>query len=117
MSAAGKTMAVLYADLVGYSILEALDADKAKRYAQALREAVQTEVAAGEGRVADASEEGAVALFSSPGAAVACAERIQRRIAARNEGQEGEDRFEVIIGISMGMFRRKGPISWGFRSG
>jgi class 3 adenylate cyclase len=108
MSGAGKSMAVLYADFVGYSILEALDADKAKRFAQSLREAMQAEVAAGDGEVADASEEGAVAVFASAGSAVACAERIHRRVAARNEGQAPDDRFEIIMGIALGEVAKEG---------
>jgi class 3 adenylate cyclase len=97
-----RLAAVLYADLVGFTLLQAVDATAAEQRAAALREILAAEIPAGGGRLAERTEGGFVAEFASAGAAFGCAERLLARVAARNEGLPPSDRFEVMIGIAVG---------------
>lgn len=99
---AGRLAAILYADLVGFSALEAWDEAAAARRSAAFRDLVAAETGAGGGRVAESGASTALAEFPGAGAAVACAEKILQRVAARNAGLEPAERFAVTLGVAQG---------------
>lgn len=103
MSAAGPRLAaVLHVDLVGYGALKEWNAKKAENWVEALRNILGAEVPSGGGRLVTFAGEGSVADFPSAGAALSSAERILQRVAARNGGQQPEDRFELSLGLDLG---------------
>lgn len=99
---AGRLAAILYADLVGFSALEAWDEAAAAKRSAAFRDLVATETAAGGGRIAESAVATALAEFPAAGAAVACAEKILQQVAARNAGLEPAERFAVTLGLAQG---------------
>ncbi len=99
---AGRLAAILYADLVGYSALEAWDEAAAKSRATAFRDLVAAETATAGGRIAEAAAATALAEFPGAGAAVSCAEKILQRVAARNAGLAPAEQFAVTLGVAQG---------------
>src|SRR5678809_850458 len=103
VSAAGPRLAaVLHVDLVGYGALKEWNAKKAENWVEALKNILGAEVPSGGGRLVTFAGEGSVADFPSAGAALSSAERILQRVAARNGGQQPEDRFELSLGLDLG---------------
>lgn len=103
MSATGQRLAaVLHVDLVGFGALKEWNQQKAGSWTEALRNILGAEVPSGGGRLVTFAGEGSVAEFPSAGAALSAAERILQRVAARNGGQQPEDRFELSLGLDLG---------------
>lgn len=99
---AGRLAAILYADLVGFSALEAWDEAAAAKRSAVFRDLVTTEAGASGGRIAESAASTALAEFPAAGAAVACAEKILQRVAARNAGLAPAERFAVTLAIAQG---------------
>ncbi len=98
-----KLLAILAADMVGYS--KAMEADEAGTIAQlkAIRaELINPVIYQHRGRVVKLMGDGALVAFDSVVDAVACAGEIQRATAKRNEDQPEPKRILFRIGVNLG---------------
>ncbi len=96
-----RLAAILAADIVGYSRL--MGADEASTLARVqamLQELAQPAVTARGGRIFKLNGDAFLAEFPSAVAAVACAEALQRELAAREAGQD--DPLTLRIGVHLG---------------
>ena len=98
-----RLVAVLAADVVGYSRLMGEDEDGTVRSLKEHRQAVLApEIAGHRGRIVNTAGDGLLAEFASVIDAVDCAYVIQARIAERNADVETGRRLEFRIGINLG---------------
>ena len=98
-----KLLAILAADMVGYS--KAMEADEAGTIARlkAIRaELTDPAIARHHGRIVKLMGDGALVAFDSVVDAVACAEEIQKAVAARNAALPEPERMVFRIGINLG---------------
>ncbi|RWO26931.1 MAG: tetratricopeptide repeat protein [Mesorhizobium sp.] len=98
-----KLLAILAADMVGYS--KAMEADEAGTIARlkAMRaELIDPTISQRHGRVVKLMGDGALVAFDSVVDAVACAAEIQSAAAARNEGLPEPERIVFRIGVNLG---------------
>ena len=98
-----KLLAILAADIVGYS--KAMEADEAGTIAR-LRtiraELIDPAIARHHGRIVKLMGDGALVAFDSVVDAVACAAEIQKAMAARNAGLPEPERMVFRIGVNLG---------------
>jgi adenylate cyclase len=98
-----RLVAVLAADVVGYSRLMGEDEEGTARSLKEHRQAVLApEIAGHRGRIVNTAGDGLLAEFASVVDAVDCAYAIQARIAERNADVETGRRLEFRIGINLG---------------
>ena len=98
-----KLLAILAADMVGYS--KAMEADEAGTIARlkAIRaDLTDPAIAQHHGRIVKLMGDGALVAFDSVVDAVACAAEIQKAVAARNAGLPEPERIVFRIGINLG---------------
>jgi len=96
-------VAILAADVAGYSRLTDLDEEGTHRYLQDhLRSLVEPKIAEYRGRVVKNTGDGLLAEFSSVVNAVRCALDVQARMSERNADVPPELRMEFRIGINLG---------------
>ena len=97
-----RLVAILSADVVGYSrLMAADDLDTIRRitaYRRLIREAVERH----NGRVVDDPGDNVLAELPTASEAVGCAFEIQRESAAKNADIPADRRMELRIGISLG---------------
>ncbi|MBX3637856.1 MAG: adenylate/guanylate cyclase domain-containing protein [Rubrivivax sp.] len=97
-----RLLAVLAADVAGYSRLMALD-DRATVLAlDRAREVFRERIAAHEGRVVDMAGDSVLAVFGTATAAVQTAIEVQRRLAELADGVAEERRMRFRIGVHVG---------------
>lgn len=98
-----KLLAVLCADVVGYSRLMRADEEATLAAWQAhLRELVRPAVAQHRGRLVKSTGDGFFATFESPVEAVRCAAEIQDGMARRAADAALDQRQQLRIGINLG---------------
>jgi adenylate cyclase len=97
-----RLVAILVADVVGYSALMAANEEQTIRHLKSLKSAVQAVVATARGRVVDMAGDGILAEFSSALGALSCAIAIQEAIAAYNRAVEPSQCMRFRIGINLG---------------
>jgi adenylate cyclase len=98
-----RLVAILAADVVGYSRLMGGDEIGTLRALQAhRRELIDPKIAAHRGRIVKTTGDGLLVEFSSAVEAVACAISVQRGIAVRNEGVAEDKRVIFRIGVNVG---------------
>src|SRR3984957_14605375 len=98
-----KLAAILVADVVGYSRLDAADEDRTLAHVRALRsDLTDPAIAAHHGRIVKLTGDGLIAEFRSVVDAVRCAIEIQIAMVERNSGVPAERRIEFRIGIHLG---------------
>ena len=98
-----RLVAVLAADVVGYSRLMGEDEEGTVRSLKEHRQAVLApEIAGHRGRIVNTAGDGLLAEFASVVDAVDCAYAIQARVAERNADVETGRRLEFRIGINLG---------------
>ena len=98
-----RLVAVLAADVVGYSRLMGEDEEGTVRSLKEHRQSVLApEIASHRGRIVNTAGDGLLAEFASVMDAVDCAYVIQARIAERNADVETGRRLEFRIGINLG---------------
>jgi TolB-like protein/class 3 adenylate cyclase/Tfp pilus assembly protein PilF len=98
-----KIVAILAADVVGYSRLAAVDEDRTLARLRALRsDLIDPTTAVHHGRVVKRTGDGALVEFSSVVDAVRCAIEVQNGMIERNAGLPPERRIEFRIGIHLG---------------
>jgi adenylate cyclase len=98
-----RLVAILAADVAGYSWLTGVDEEGTHVQLQAhLRALVDPKVAEHRGRVVKNTGDGMLAEFSSVVDAVRCALDVQRGMAERNAGVPDDKRIEFRMGINVG---------------
>jgi adenylate cyclase len=98
-----KIVAILAADVVGYSRLAGADEDRTLARLRALRsDLIDPTIAVHHGRVVKRTGDGALVEFSSVVDAVRCAIEIQNGMVERNAGLSADRRIEFRIGIHLG---------------
>src|ERR1700684_786951 len=103
MAEARKLVAILAADVVGYSRLAGADEDRTLARLRALRsDLIDPTIAVHGGRVVKPAGAGALVEFRSVVDAVRCAIEIQTAMVERNAGVPAERRIDFRIGIHLG---------------
>ena len=98
-----RLVAILFADVVGYSRLAGADEDRTLARLRSLRsDLIDPTIAVHNGRVVKRTGDGAIVEFCSVVAAVQCAIEIQNAMIERNAGVPSERRIELRIGIHLG---------------
>ncbi len=99
-----RLVAILVADVVGYSRLMGLDEAGTLAALKAHRtEFIDREIAEHRGRTVKLMGDGALVEFPSAVAAVECAVAIQCGMAERNAGVPEDKHIEFRIGINLGV--------------
>jgi adenylate cyclase len=102
MSGARKLVAILAADVVGYSRLMGEDEAGTAKLVRERREAATPIVRALGGRVVKTTGDGVLLEFPSVVAAVECAIAIQKMMAARNASLPEAKRILYRVGVNLG---------------
>lgn len=97
-----RLVAILAADVEGYSRLMAMDEEAALATLSAHRAAVDELIVAYRGRIANTAGDSVLAEFASVVDTVRCAVRMQQEVAARNAGLPEAQRMAFRIGINVG---------------
>src|ERR1700756_1604630 len=100
MAANGRLIAMLAAEVAGYSSL--IEADKEgtlERLAEHRRQLVYPKVEEHLGRVVKTTDTSLLAEFASPTEAVRCAVELQRSMIDRNTGTAPERRMAFRVGL------------------
>ena len=103
MSETRKLVAILVADVVGYSRLAGADEDRTLARLRALRsDLIDPTIAVHHGRIVKRTGDGSIIEFRSVVDAVRCAIEVQSGLAERNAGLPPEKRIEFRVGIHLG---------------
>src|SRR3954447_664711 len=98
-----RMLAVLAADVVGYSrLMEADEAGTIARLRAVRAEGADPLIAQDHGRLVKLMGDGALVVFESVVDAVACAVAIQRAVAGRDAGLPEAERIVFRIGVNLG---------------
>ena len=98
-----KIVAILAADVVGYSRLAGTDEDRTLARLRTLRsDLIDPTISVHKGRVVKRTGDGALVEFSSVVDAVRCAIEVQNGMVERNAGLPPDRRIEFRIGIHLG---------------
>ena len=98
-----RLAAILLTDVVGYSrMISADEAGTLRRLKALRREVINPQIAAGHGRIVNATGDAVLAEFPSPVRAVACAVAIQREVAARTVSLPEGQAMQIRVGINVG---------------
>ena len=103
MSETRKIVAILVADVVGYSRLAGADEDRTLSRLRGLRsDLIDPAIAAHHGRIVKRTGDGSLIEFRSVVDAVRCAIEVQNGLIERNAGVPPERRIEFRVGIHLG---------------
>ena len=103
MSETRKLVAILVADVVGYSRLAGADEDRTLARLRGLRsDLIDPAIAAHHGRIVKRTGDGSIIEFRSVVDAVRCAIEVQTGLIERNAGLHLERRIEFRVGIHVG---------------
>jgi adenylate cyclase len=103
MSETRKLVAILAADVVGYSRLAGADQDRTLARLRALRsDLIDPTVAVHNGRVVKRTGDGSLIEFRSVVDAVRCAIEVQKDMIERNAGVPPQRRIDFRVGIHLG---------------
>src|SRR5262249_51119644 len=97
-----RLVAILAADIAGYSALMGADEEATVRNLKAHQGAVLPMIGDHGGRIIDTAGDGILAEFASVLGAVKCALIIQQRMAERNAAVDPAKRMQFRIGINQG---------------
>src|SRR4051794_32993211 len=98
-----KLVAILVADVVGYSRLTGTDEDRTLVRLRGLRsDLIEPAIAAHSGRVVKRTGDGSIVEFRSVVDAVRCAIEVQIGMIERNAGLPVERRIEFRVGVHVG---------------
>lgn len=97
-----QLLAIMVADVAGYSRLMAAQEHSTLDTLKAYRERFRDHVTRFKGRVIDTTGDSVLAVFTSPTAAVECAVAIQDDLAQRNKSLPPRRAMEFRIGINLG---------------
>jgi TolB-like protein/class 3 adenylate cyclase/tetratricopeptide (TPR) repeat protein len=103
MTETRKLVAILVADVVGYSRLAGADEDRTLARLRGLRsDLIDPAIAAHHGRIVKRTGDGSIIEFRSVVDAVRCAIEVQTGLIERNAGLPPERRIEFRVGIHVG---------------
>src|SRR5438270_7131896 len=103
MSQTRRLVAILAADVAGYSRLMGVDEEGTLEQLKMLRrELLDLKIAEHHGRIVKTTGDGMLVEFASVVDAVRCAVAVQQGMAERNTGIGADDRIELRIGINLG---------------
>jgi class 3 adenylate cyclase/TolB-like protein len=103
MSETRKLVAILVADVVGYSRLAGTDEERTLARLRGLRsDLIDPAIAAHHGRIVKRTGDGSIIEFRSVVDAVRCAIEVQTGLIERNAGLPPERRIEFRVGIHVG---------------
>ena len=103
MTETRKLVAILAADVVGFSRLTGADEDRTLARLRGLRsDLIDPAIAAHHGRIVKRTGDGAIIEFRSVVDAVNCAVEVQRAMVERNAEVTPDKRIEFRIGIHLG---------------
>ena len=103
MSETRKLVAILAADVVGYSRLAGADEDRTLARLRALRsDLIDPTITVHKGRVVKRTGDGSIVEFRSVVDAVRCAIEVQNAMIERNAGVPEDRRVVFRIGIHLG---------------
>src|SRR5450432_192883 len=103
MAETRKLVAILAADVVGFSRLTGADEDRTLARLRALRsDLIDPTIAVHHGRVVKRTGDGAIVEFRSVVDAVRCAIEVQNAMVERNAGLPEDRRIDFRIGIHLG---------------
>jgi adenylate cyclase len=103
MSETRKLVAILVADVVGYSRLAGADEDRTLARLRGLRsDLIDPAIAAHHGRIVKRTGDGSIIEFRSVVDAVRCAIEMQNGLIERNAGVPEDRRIEFRVGIHVG---------------
>ncbi len=97
-----KLVAILYADVAGYSRLTGEDEDGTHRALSANLDLITASITRYGGRVVHFAGDAVLADFSTVSVALACAVTVQQEIAARNDGVPESRKVQFRIGVNLG---------------
>ncbi len=98
-----KIVAILVADVVGFSRLASVDEERTLARLRALRgDLIEPAINVRQGRIFKRTGDGLLAEFRSAVDAVRCAIEVQKGMVERNAGLSGEKRIEIRIGVHVG---------------
>src|SRR6188768_853175 len=98
-----RRLAILAADVVGYSaLMERDEAGTFDRLKAGRKELFEPEIEKRHGRIFKLMGDGLLAEFSSVVDAVECAVSLQRGLAERNGAVPESERIQVRIGVNLG---------------
>jgi class 3 adenylate cyclase len=97
-----KLVAILAADIAGYSALMGADEERTVRDLKAHQAVVLPMINEFRGRIIDTAGDGILAEFASAVNAVECAVALQKSMAERNAAIEPERRMQFRIGMNLG---------------
>src|ERR1700739_341331 len=103
MPAVRRLVAILAADVAGYSRLMGADEEGTLHRLKALRrELLDPKITEHRGRIVKTTGDGVLVEFASVVDAVRCAIEVQQAMLERNTGVEADNRIELRIGINLG---------------
>jgi tetratricopeptide (TPR) repeat protein len=103
MAAVGRLVAILAADVVGYSrLIEVGEESTLERLEARRQQLVYSKVEEHNGRIVRATGGSLLVEFASPTEAVRCAVEVQRGMIDRNGGAAADRRIAFRIGINIG---------------
>jgi adenylate cyclase len=108
-----RLMAILAADVAGYSRLVGGDEEGTLARKAHWRELIDPKIKEHEGRIVRITGDGLLAEFASVLAAVPCAVEVQRAMGERNADVPQEKRIEFRMGINVGDIIIDGADIWG----
>jgi len=97
-----KLVAILAADVVGYSKMMGENEDRTLRNLKACRSLTDASIATYHGRIFGSAGDSVIAEFASPVDAVVAAVEFQRSLRDRNEEVNPEDRMQFRVGLNLG---------------
>ena len=98
-----KLIAVVYADMVGYSRLIGLDdAGTLQRLRTLRRDLIDPAIEQHGGRIVQTGGDSLLIVFDSIDGAVRCAVKVQREVPAHNDGQPPDRTIRFRVGINIG---------------
>jgi adenylate cyclase len=97
-----KLVAILAADVVGYSKMMGENEDRTLRNLKACRSLTDESIASYHGRIFGSAGDSVIAEFASPVDAVVAAVEFQRNLRERNEGVNPEDQMQFRVGLNLG---------------
>ena len=103
MGESQKLVAILVADVVGYSRLAGADEDRTLARLRGLRsDLIDPAIAAHRGRIVKRTGDGSIIEFRSVVDALRCAIEVQNGMVERNAGLPPERRIEFRVGVHLG---------------
>jgi adenylate cyclase len=97
-----KLVAILYADVAGYSRLTGEDEDGTHRRLSRYLDLISESVGAGNGRVIHYAGDAVLAQFPTPSEALVCAIRAQNSLRGENADLPSDRQVQFRIGVNLG---------------